>query len=163
MSSISIFIWILFVNLTDFPCYTNFPRLSSHNSTSYFALTSGILPFSLPGLVTWCFLEQKRLTIYLFFSKINFNTLLDKGKEMTLKLTYFASIRKHHKMHKHEMYKFSHRTSNVLKLVNIKRNRNYFIPLRRLQVAILKWPIPLADFYLNSGQFLVIVANFSNL
>ena len=66
--------------------------LSSHNSTSYFALTSGILPFSLPGLVTWCFLEQKRLTIYLFFSKINFNTLLDKGKEMTLKLTYFASI-----------------------------------------------------------------------
>ena len=36
------------------------------------------------------------------------------------------------------------------------------IPLRRLKVVILKWPIPLANFYLNSGQFLRIVANSSN-
>ena len=36
------------------------------------------------------------------------------------------------------------------------------LPLRRLKVVILKWPIPLANFYLNSGQFLRIVANSSN-
>ena len=30
----------------------------------------------------------------------------------------------------------------------------WLLPLRRLKVAILKWPIPLVNFYLNSGQFL---------
>ena len=46
--------------------------------------------------------------------------MLDKGKEMTLKLTYFASISyEYHKMHKHKVYKFSHRTTNAIKLDKI--------------------------------------------
>ena len=40
-----------------------------------------------------------------------------------------------------------------------KLSSDTIIPLRQLKVAILKWTIPLADFYLNSGQFLGIMAD----
>ena len=47
---------------------------------------------------------------------------------------------------------------------DLRLTTNYFkLPLRRLKVAILKWPIPLADFYSNCGRFLGIVADSSNL
>ena len=40
---------------------------------------------------------------------------------------------------------------------------NVLVPLRRLKAAISKWPIPHANFYLNSGQFLRTVADSPNL